>query len=153
MQVKIAKTDTDIRACWPVIVQLRPHLQEGLFVRQIRRQMAEGYQLAYIRTNRHVVALAGFRFLHGLAWGHYCYVDDLVTDEKCRSRGHGAVLMDWLCSLARSKGCARLELESGVQRHAAHRFYLRQRMFISCYHFSLELTPEQRSPSAPNGLL
>lgn len=142
MQVRVAKTDAEIRDCWPVVVQLRPHLQQGQFVRQIRQQMAEGYQLAFIRVNRRVAALVGFRFLHGLAWGHYCYVDDLVTDEKFRSKGYGEALMDWVGAMAQSKGCARLELESGVQRHAAHRFYLRQRMFISCYHFSLELSPE-----------
>jgi hypothetical protein len=40
---------------------------------------------------------------------------------------------------ARATGCAKLELDSGVQRFDAHRFYLRKRMIISSHHFSLEL--------------
>jgi hypothetical protein len=40
---------------------------------------------------------------------------------------------------ARAAGCIKLELDSGVQRFAAHRFYLTKRMIISSHHFSLEL--------------
>lgn len=139
MAVLCAQTDTEIRECWPVVAQLRPHLREGDFVPLVRRQMAEGYRLVYIRSDGVVVAVAGFRILNSLAWGRFCYVDDLVTDEGARSKGLGGELMGWLAALARQEGCARLELDSGVQRHAAHRFYLRERMRISCYHFSFEL--------------
>lgn len=119
--------------------QLRPNLQEKDFVATIRKQFKEGYRLAFIRRKRKVVAAAGFRIMSGLFWGRHCYLDDLVTDERARSQGLGKELMDWLCEFARAEGCQRLELDSGVQRFAAHRFYLRQRMWISCHHFSLEL--------------
>jgi hypothetical protein len=32
-----------------------------------------------------------------------------------------------------------LDLDSGVQRHDAHRFYLRERMHISSHHFTKRL--------------
>jgi GNAT superfamily N-acetyltransferase len=143
MSVTSAQTDSDIDECWPVMAQLRPHLKKADFVSTVRRQFEEGYRLAFVRRDQKVVAVAGFRVLHSLAWGRFCYVDDLVTDEHSRSEGLGAELLDWLCGYARSEHCRRLELDSGVQRHAAHRFYLRNRMFISCYHFSLELNGEQ----------
>ena len=139
MAVTLAQTDDDIRACWPVMSQLRPHLREEDFVPLVRRQFPEGYCLAFIRENGKVAAVAGFRILSCLAWGRFCYVDDLVTDERTRSQGKGKELLDWLKNRAREEGCARFELDSGVQRHGAHRFYLRERMWISCYHFSLEL--------------
>ena len=69
----------------------------------------------------------------------FCYVDDLVTDESERSLGYGGALFDWLVAEARAEGCGKLELDSGVQRFAAHRFYLTKRMIISSHHFSLEL--------------
>jgi GNAT superfamily N-acetyltransferase len=78
-----------------------------------------------------------------LARGWHMYVDDLVTDELGRSRGYGAFLMDWLVARAREEGCDNLDLDSGVQRFAAHRFYFRQRMTISAYHFALPLKGEQ----------
>jgi GNAT superfamily N-acetyltransferase len=139
MSVITAKTDADIRDCWGVMAQLRPHLKEEEFVSVVRRQFGEGYRIAFIRHKKQVAAVAGFRVLHCLVWGRFCYVDDLVTDEQTRSQGLGGELLDWLCEFARAEGCQRLELDSGVQRFAAHRFYLRHRMFISCHHFSLEL--------------
>ena len=80
-----------------------------------------------------------------LVWGsgsplrEFMYVDDLVTDAEARSRGYGDALFDWLVNYARTQGCTRLDLDSGVQRFAAHRFYFRKRMHISFYHFALEL--------------
>jgi GNAT superfamily N-acetyltransferase len=66
-------------------------------------------------------------------------VDDLVTDGAHRSRAHGRTLFEWLVAEARRLGCDQLCLESGVQRFDAHRFYFRQRMHVSAYHFTLSL--------------
>jgi GNAT superfamily N-acetyltransferase len=68
------------------------------------------------------------------------YVDDLVMDEAARSSGYGKRLLHWLVQRARDEGCQTLELDSGVQRFDAHRFYLTERMFISSHHFRLNLT-------------
>ena len=137
--VTVAQTDADIRDCWPVMVQLRPHVKEEEFVATVRRQFGEGYRLAFIRREGRVLAVAGFRILHSLASGRFCFVDDLVTDEAARSKGLGAELLRWIRAQARAAGCRRLELDSGVQRFAAHRFYFAHRMVISCYHFLQEL--------------
>ena len=67
------------------------------------------------------------------------YVDDLVTGEACRSRGHGKALIDGLRDEARKQNCKFLHLDSGAQRHRAHRFYLRQGMDIVSFHFSEKL--------------
>ena len=64
---------------------------------------------------------------------------DLVSLDGKRSKGHGKTLFDWLASHARQKGCSYLELDSGVQRFDAHRFYLTNRMIISAHHFRLKL--------------
>ena len=139
MPVICAQTDSDIRQCWAVMSHLRPHLSEEQFLAAVKTQFMEGYRLAFIKEGSNVVAVAGFRIVHNLVWGRFCYVDDLVTDEQARSRGHGGTLLDWLKEFARAERCTRLELDSGVQRFSAHRFYLRHQMFISCHHFSLEL--------------
>jgi GNAT superfamily N-acetyltransferase len=67
------------------------------------------------------------------------YVDDLVTDETIRSKGYGKQLLDWLIAEARRTGCQTFELDSGVQRFDAHRFYLTNRMIIAAHHFRLVL--------------
>jgi hypothetical protein len=41
---------------------------------------------------------------------------------------------------ARDAGCSCIDLDSGVQRADAHRFYLRERMAIAGYHFRRSLS-------------
>jgi hypothetical protein len=48
-------------------------------------------------------------------------------------------MLDWLIERARGEGCQSFELDSGVQRFDAHRFYLSNRMIISSHHFRLKL--------------
>ncbi len=142
MQHKIveALTGADISRCFAVMRQLRTHFQnEQKFVEQVERQRADRYRMAFLEDANGVRAVAGFRMSESLFAGRFCYVDDLVTDETGRSLGYGGALFDWLVAEARAAGCGKLELDSGVQRFAAHRFYLTKRMIISSHHFSLEL--------------
>ena len=138
--IALAETDAEIARCFPVMFQLRPHLLEAEFVGRVRRMQGESYQLAYLTDASGVVrSLAGFRRLQMLHSGDTIYVDDLITDAAARSHGHGDKLMDWLVARAREQGCDEFSLDSGTQRVDAHRFYLRKRMKISCFHFSLPL--------------
>jgi GNAT superfamily N-acetyltransferase len=141
MTVKLADSDADLRRCFPVIRQFRTHFdQEETFVAQARRQMAnERWRLAFVEDEGEVVALAGFRLLECLATGKTLYVDDLVTREDRRSKGHGETLMRWLETRARTAGCQTFSLDSGTQRTAAHRFYFRTGMTISSFHFAKKL--------------
>jgi GNAT superfamily N-acetyltransferase len=88
------------------------------------------------------IAVAGFRECTGLAWGHYLYVDDLVTASTARGAGHGERLMAWLEAEARRLGCEAVHLDSGVgsDRAAAHRLYMRHHLRISAYHFEKDLS-------------
>ena len=138
-QITLARTDTEIADCFSVMAQLRPHLSADRFVDQVRRQMTDGYHLVRLDADGVVRAVAGYRIYENLVRERHMYVDDLVTDEQARSAGHGAALMRWLIEQARTEGCTHLELDSGVQRAGAHRFYFRHGMSISSYHFTLPL--------------
>jgi GNAT superfamily N-acetyltransferase len=139
MLIALASTDAKISRCFPVMQWLRPHLEAAEFVERVQRQLQEGYQLAYLEDGGKIRSVAGFRIQEMLAWGKILYVDDLVTSDTDRSHGYGGQLFDWLVEHARANGCKELHLDSGVQRFAAHRFYLRRRMDISSHHFSLKL--------------
>jgi N-acetylglutamate synthase-like GNAT family acetyltransferase len=140
--LQLRERDEDLARAFPVLSQLRPHLTVETFVAQARRQReAHGWCFATVEEGDRVLACAGYRIAEWLAWGKALYVDDLVTDETTRSQGHGDRLFDWLVLRAREAGCAELHLDSGVQRFAAHRFYLRKRMNISSHHFALKLAP------------
>ncbi|MEH2303997.1 GNAT family N-acetyltransferase [Nostoc sp.] len=139
ISIQLAESDLKILGCFPVISQLRPHLEQTNFVEQVRYQMKEGYQLAFLEVEEQAVAVARFRISTCLALGKFLYIDDLVVDELKRSHRYGQQLFQWLIEYARNHECKHLSLDSGVQRFAAHRFYLMQRMSITSHHFSMEL--------------
>ena len=137
--IKRMNTDAEIRATYPVMKQLRSHLSEDEYLVAVRRQYeTDNYHLAAVLDDDGVAkCVAGYRLSHCLCWGKYLYVDDLVTDENARSGHYGQRMMDWLVDEAKQNGCKRIHLDSGVQRHSAHRFYLRERMDIIAYHFAM----------------
>jgi GNAT superfamily N-acetyltransferase len=139
-EIKTARTDTDILACYPVMSQLRPHLGPDEFVAQVKRQAANfGFQLVYLAEGDEVLAVGGIRIGEWLAGGKYLEIEDLVTSENTRSKGHGGRLFDRIVEMAKTEGCAEIRLVSNVTRYAAHRFYLNKRMKIQAYYFSMDV--------------
>lgn len=135
-QITDCTTDHDILDAFEVMSQLRPHLQREDFITTIHRlRDTQQFHLVSLKDEGVVRAAMGMRVGESLAWGNYIYIDDLVTDEKGRSSGYGKTLLDWADQFGKEIGCKELHLDSGVQRHGAHRFYLRERMDILCYHF------------------
>jgi GNAT superfamily N-acetyltransferase len=139
--VEHAETDEAILACHEVMAELRPHVAAGDFLKTVRSMQAEGLRLACIRDGGRVVAVAGYRISTNLFSGRHLYVDDLVTAESERSKGHGKALLGWLRQQAIENDCDVFHLDSGVQRKRAHQFYLREGLELSSYHFSERLKP------------
>lgn len=134
--VHIARTDAELIACFPVMRELRPQLKDAAdFIAAVRRMETEGYALAYVAEGGKPVACMGFRAQEMLARGLHYYVDDLVTLPAVRSHGHGRTLLRWIEDKARAEGKVAVHLESGTQRIDAHRFYFRERMHVSAFHF------------------
>ncbi len=71
--------------------------------------------------------------------GPIAYVDELVVDEAHRGCGVGTRLLEELISLARLRGCRRIELDSALHREAAHRFYERHGFDNRAFVFSKPL--------------
>ncbi|MEG3791305.1 GNAT family N-acetyltransferase [Lysobacter sp. CCNWLW3] len=138
--IRVLRGEDELRAVWPLVSQLRPEFDEERFLAQIQRQIAQGCRVSVLfdagGTPR---AFACWRVMEMLAVGLHVYVDDLVTDQTVRSRGHGKAMLDWLKAEARRLGCARLQLDSGTQRRDAHAFYLREGLRIEAFHFGIAL--------------
>ena len=139
--VERAESDEAILACQAVMAELRPHVASGDFLKTVRALEGEGLRLACVKDNGRVVAVAGYRISDNLFCGRHLYVDDLVTAETERSKGHGKALLAWLRQLAVDSGCDVFHLDSGVQRKRAHEFYLREGLELIGYHFSERLKP------------
>lgn len=124
----------------PVLLQLRPHLDPASLLEIYREGHPQGlrFTAAYDEAGC-CAAVAGWRIVATTVAARKLYVDDLVTDERLRGEGFGAGLLAELAERARAAGCSAIDLDSGVQRAAAHRFYFRERMAITSLHFAREL--------------
>jgi GNAT superfamily N-acetyltransferase len=120
----------------PVLLELRPHLTTESFPAIYAEGYPQGLRFLAAYDGDRCVGVAGWRLIADTATVRKLYVDDLVTTDAARSTGVGHALLAELESRARAAGCAALDLDSGVQRGDAHRFYFRERMHIVSYHFA-----------------
>jgi GNAT superfamily N-acetyltransferase len=127
------------RRCFRVFAVLRPHLDEKEFVARLKLQAKEGYTIACIEVDGEVRAAAGYRLANFLAWGKVLYIDDLITDPMRKQQGMGGALMDWLLEKAKEERCDEVHLDTGFQRHDAHRLYLNKGLVLSCHHMSAKI--------------
>lgn len=119
--------------------QLRPLLPAD-YVAKMGRVFADGGRMCVAVVGDDVAGVAVYRVFENTVYGVHMYVDDLITDQTQRSTGVGKALLEHLQDLARLAGCARFTLDSGTQRQQAHKFYFREGLVVSGFHFECGLT-------------
>jgi ribosomal protein S18 acetylase RimI-like enzyme len=125
-----------LRACFPLMRVLRPHLSDADdFLQRLQRQAEQGYRLLAARAGEEVLGLAGCRLQENLLHGRFFYVDDLVIREDLRSQGIGERLLNEARAQARSLGCVNLVLDTGLGNARGQRFYYRQGLLGIGMHF------------------
>jgi len=102
---------------------------------KMKRVFAGGARMCIAAEGESVRGVAVYRIVENTFEGLHLYVDDLVTDETRRSTGVGRALMDHMQGLARAAGCEAYTLDSGTQRQQAHKFYFREGMVVTSFHF------------------
>ncbi|QDX80163.1 GNAT family N-acetyltransferase [Denitratisoma sp. DHT3] len=118
--------------------QLRDKLP-GDYAERLCRVFGGGGRMVVAAEGDAVRGLALWRLVENTYEGRRLYVDDLVTDADYRSRGVGHGLLAYLEGRARALDCDVLSLDSGTQRHDAHRFYFREGFVIPSFCFRKNL--------------
>lgn len=77
--------------------------------------------------------------LDSVRFGQRCWVEDFAVDPQRRSKGVGAALLSAVKEWARNAGATHLELDSGLARADAHRFYEREGGTRQSYTFGWEI--------------
>jgi len=138
-RIKIARNDDEIRNCYAVMAQIRPHFEPAEFFAQVKRQAENsGFKLVYL-SDGEIKAVGGIRTGEWLSGGKYLEIEDLVTRDGERSNGYGGELFEWIVNFAKRENCAQIRLVSHVRRFDAHRFYLNKKMIIQAHYFSMKL--------------
>ena len=143
MRIDELTTEVEWREAFPVMRELRTHLDEATFLDLMREMKPAGYQLLAARDASGVIrALAGIGEHTNLYYGHHIWVYELITTASERSHGYGKALMDSIDVLARDLGCDTVALASGLQRADAHRFYEQKaHLKASAYTFQKAIRP------------
>ncbi len=128
-----------LRSAERVHRQLRMHLREDYFTR-IKEVLAGGAEMAVCVVDGEVAGVTVFRILEKTHSGRDLYCDDLVTDETRRSTGVGHALMQYMEGICRERACDTFSLDSGSQRQQAHKFYFREGMTITSFHFDKKIS-------------
>src|SRR2546421_12330548 len=76
-----------------IVVQLRPHLTEEEFLRQVRQQSHGGYELVGAFRGGRIVGVLGMRPVHTLPRGPHLPVDDIISELAGRPTGGGQAQM------------------------------------------------------------
>lgn len=116
----------DLDAAFPIISQLRPHLNRMQFAELIQKMAHENYKLwAYIDRNK-VLGLVSTRVYTDFVRGAHVYIDDLVTDQNSRSLGVGAAILKHAERLATNLKLPSLRLCCATENESGLKFYKRE---------------------------
>ncbi|WP_432759420.1 GNAT family N-acetyltransferase [Bacillus methanolicus] len=129
--IKELKEEFEWKEAFPVMKQLRPHLDESTYVELVREaQEKDCYKMFGLYDNGRIVAVTGFMPMITLYNGRFIWVCDLVTDQNYRSKNYGKKLLTYVHKWAKANGYKLISLSSGLQRTDAHRFYEEKMEYI-----------------------
>lgn len=124
VRIKELLTEQQWLEAFPVMKQLRTHLDETSYVELIQQAVeSEGYKMFALFERDTIVAAVGFMPMITLYNGKYIWICDLVTAAEHRSKGYGQQLLSYVENWSKDKGYYIVSLSSGLQRLDAHRFY------------------------------
>ncbi len=133
-----------LAAAEPVHRQLRPHLRAD-YAGRMKEVFAGGAEMAVAEEGGRVLGVTVFRVLEKTHSGRELYCDDLVTDAAKRSSGVGHALIAYMERICRERACDTFALDSGTQRQQAHKFYFREGMTITSFHFDKKVSDRPTS--------
>jgi GNAT superfamily N-acetyltransferase len=100
-------------------------------------------ELAAVLVAEHRTELLGvctaYLELNSIRFGVRCWVEDLAVSPEHRSQGVGGALLDAAEGWARDRGATHLELDTGLAREDAQRFYERRSPSTKGYSYSWRL--------------
>lgn len=136
-------TAEDFDGVYALLQQLWPEREmDKDRINQVYRRTLETGQFQYrvARQARDIVGFISWGVKNNLwAGGWLLHIDDLVVDEKWRSRRVGTMLMDHAQQYGQHHECSYLELDSGLHRVNAHRFYEKYGFSRRAYNFIYEI--------------
>ncbi|GGD37762.1 hypothetical protein GCM10012288_09800 [Malaciobacter pacificus] len=138
MEIKIA-SEEEIKYCYNLLHQIRTDMSENDFLTTISEQLKNGYKVAYVINNNQIICVVGFTISKNLSRGKHIQIEDFVTTKNKEAETAAKALLDFIKIFAKQQECKSIHIDSNVDRHSAHKFYLSQDFQIESHHFSFKL--------------
>ncbi|MBZ0293466.1 MAG: GNAT family N-acetyltransferase, partial [Anaerolineae bacterium] len=90
MKIVELQTEDEFRAAFPVLKELRPHLDEDEYFDLLWVMRRRGYRMFGVREDEEVVAIVGVEIAINFHQGRHLWVYNLVALEKVRHKGYGS---------------------------------------------------------------
>lgn len=126
MKTITVSNSQELELIFPVIRELRPHLDYAEFRKRLEGAQKGGYRLIGVPSENGFQAAMGYRIIEDFVHGRHLYVDDLIVTEEARSTGLGAQLLQLAEQLAREEKCEGLRLCTGIENERGKKFYERE---------------------------
>jgi GNAT superfamily N-acetyltransferase len=121
--IKELTTKNEWLEAFPVMYELRTHLDENAYLELLYKMVDEGYKMFALFNDIQIVAVTGVIIRTNFYDGRHIFVYDLVTRSSVCSKGYGEKLLTYIEQWGKEHGCEKVALDSGLQRMDAHRFY------------------------------
>jgi len=106
-----------------------------------KERLPQGYRMigAYDEEQEKCIGAAGFWIGTRFYCGKFIQLDNMMVLPELRSRKLGRQMVEFVKEIGRAEGCSRILVDTLVENHAAHRFFLREGFIIRGYHLNCEL--------------
>lgn len=97
MEIKELKSKDEFVKAFPVMKQLRTHLDEETYLELVfEAREKDHYRLFALYDQGEIIAVTGFKPMITLYYGRFVWVCDLVTDSIKRLMGYGEKLLNFV---------------------------------------------------------
>jgi len=113
----------ELDTVYEVLSQLRTNLSFKEFDDLIYDMQHIDYKMFGIMEKDKLITFAGVAVQTNFYHKRHLYIFDFVTDEKCRSKNYGKMMLDFLQDYAKTAMCENIVLSSSFSKEDAHKFY------------------------------
>ncbi|HUH29551.1 GNAT family N-acetyltransferase [Gelidibacter sp.] len=131
---------SQINTIIPLMLKLNNHkISEAVLKQRFAEMVTQNYECAALYDRDKLIGIAGMWFCTRHYSGRSVELDHVIIDDAYRKKGLGKQFMKTIYDYALQKGFQSVELNTYVQNHLSHKFYMNEGFEILGYHFLKKL--------------
>lgn len=139
MEIYELVEESEFNGVFPLIKQMYPQMTFEDYKVLLAEMRKIGYRVVGAFEKGACLGITGFWYGCRMHCGRYLEIDNLVVDEKGRSKGVGHALVAWLETEAKRTHCHEINLNAYTENRRGHQFYFREGYIIRGFHFKKPL--------------